>query len=277
LPGFKAAVTYFLIRYSNEVEIPPNTAVNFLIPSLAGKLYTFNETSPGVYAPLTPAQIQAVLGGIRNTYPGGIAALPPIYLITDLRRQNLGLSDIDGFDFDFSYRTDLSIGTVTADLSGEYFTKFQTQLGAGTPFINNLTSGLQYYQNDAGAQAIIPWHLRASAGWQQGPWSTQAVVSYTGHYNYAYSQYDYSTAPNGVPTAAIQWVSPFVTVDLSAQYAFQSDAGALKDAKLQVNVYNILDQNPPFEQVTGASGGFASESASPLGRTIRVGLYKKWK
>jgi iron complex outermembrane recepter protein len=276
LPGFKASVTYFMIRYSNEVEIPPNTPVNFLIPSLAGKLYTFNETSPGVYAPLTAAQLQSVLGGVRNTYPGGIAALPPTYLITDLRRQNLGESDIDGFDFDFSYVHALYDGTFSADLSGEYFTKFETQLGAGTPFINNLTSGLQYYQNDAGAQSIIPLHLRASLGWQEGPLSTQAVVSYTGHYNYAYSAYNYSVAPNGTPTAAIQWVSPFVTVDLSAMWSFQNDSGPLKNAKLQVNVYNILDQNPPFQYITGASGGFASESANPLGRTFRIGLEKKW-
>jgi iron complex outermembrane recepter protein len=276
LPGFKANVTYFLIRYANEVEIPPNTAVNFLIPSLAGSLYTFNETAPGVYAPLTPAQLNSVLGGVRNTYPGGIAALPPIYLITDLRRHNLGQSDIDGFDFDFNYFTQLPIGSLTADFSGEYFTKFQTQLGAGTPFIDNIKSGLQYYQNDAGAQAIIPWHLRGTVGWQNGPLSTQAVVSYTGHYNYAYSIYSYATAPNGTATAANQWVSPFVTVDMSAQWAFPNESGVLKNAKLQVNVYNILDQNPPFQYVTGASGGFASEAANPLGRTFRVSAYKKF-
>jgi iron complex outermembrane receptor protein len=279
LPGFKASATYFLIRYSNEVEIPPNSPVNFLIPSLAGKLYTFNETSPGVYAPLTPAEIASVLGGIRTTYPGGIIGNPglaPVYLITDLRRQNLGKSDIDGFDFDFSYRHTLYDGVISADISGEYFTKFQTQLGAGTPFINNLTSGLQYYQNDAGAQSIIPLHLRGNVGWQQGPLSTQAVVSYTGHYNYAYSQYDYSVVPNGKATAAIQWVSPFVTVDLNAIWSFQNDRGPLKDTKVQLNVYNILDQKPPFQYITGASGGFASESANPLGRTIRISFDKKW-
>jgi iron complex outermembrane recepter protein len=279
LPGFKASVTYFLIRYANEVEIPPNTSVNFLIPSLAGKLYTFNETSPGVYAPLTPAQLQSALGGIRTTYPGGIignSGISPIYLITDLRRQNLGQSDIDGFDFDFNYHHALDEGTISADLSGEYFTKFQTQLGAGTPFINNLTSGLQYYQNDAGAQSIIPWHLRGNVGWQEGHLSTQAVVNYTGHYNYAYSQYDYTVAPNGTPKAAIQWVSQFVTVDLNGMWSFPNDSGFLKDSKVQLNIYNILDQRPPFQQVTGASGGFASESANPLGRTIRISFDKKW-
>ncbi len=276
LPGFKANVTYFMIRYANEVEIPPNQPVNFLIPALAGKLYTFNETAPGVYAPLTPAQINSVLGGVRNTYPGGLAALPPTYLITDLRRTNLGKSDIDGFDFDFSYVSQMSLGTLMVDLSGEYFTKFQTQLGAGTPYIDNISSGLQYYQNDAGAQAIIPWHLRATAGWQSGPLGAQAVLSYTGHYNYAYSAYDYSVNPAGVATAANQWVSPFVTLDLLANWNFPNDSGVLKNARVQVNVYNVLDQAPPIQYITGASGGFASEAANPLGRTIRLSIGKRW-
>ena len=276
LPGFKSNVTYFMIRYSNEVEIPPNQPVNFLIPSLAGSLYTFNETAPGVYAPLTAAQLNAVLGGVRTTYPGGLPAYPPVYLITDLRRSNLGQSDIDGFDFDFNYSHVFPIGRMVVDFSGEYFTKFQTQLGQGTPFIDNISSGLQYYQNDAGAQAIIPWHLRLTGTWQSGPVTSQAVVNYTGHYNYAYSAYDYTTVPNGVASAKIQWVSPFVTLDLNANYAFEQQDGFLKNASVQVNVYNVLDQNPPFQQVTGASGGFASEAANPLGRTFRVTLEKKF-
>jgi iron complex outermembrane receptor protein len=276
LPGFKMSATYFLIRYSNEVEIPPNTAVNFLLPELAGQLYTFNETSPGVYAPLTAAQLQRVLGGVRSTYPGGIAAFPPIYLITDQRRTNLGQSDIDGWDFDVHYIKQTSAGNLMLDFSGEYFVKFQTQLAPGTPFIDNITSGLQYFQNDAGAQAIIPWHLRASAGWQVGPLSLQAVGNYTGHYNYAYSQYNYTINPNGVATPKIQWVSPFVTLDLNANWSFPDESGVLKNAKVQVNVYNVLDQNPPFQYVTGASGGFASESANPLGRTFRISLDKRF-
>jgi outer membrane receptor protein involved in Fe transport len=67
-----------------------------------------------------------------------------------------------------------------------------------------------------------------------------------------------------------------VTVDLNAIWSFQNDRGPLKDTKVQLNVYNILDQRPPFQYITGASGGFASESANPLGRTIRISFDKKW-
>jgi outer membrane receptor protein involved in Fe transport len=67
-----------------------------------------------------------------------------------------------------------------------------------------------------------------------------------------------------------------VTVDVSAIWDFPNDSGPLKNAKLQLNIYNILDQAPPMQYITGASGGFASESANPLGRTIRVSLNKRW-
>jgi iron complex outermembrane receptor protein len=276
IPGFKANLTYFLIRYDNEVEIPPNSEVNFLVPSLAGQIYTYNQTAPGLYAPLTQAQISTLLNGVRNTFPSGIGGLPPVYLISDLRRTNLGASDIDGWDFDFHYIDQTSAGNLILDLSGEYFVKFATQLGAGTPFINNLTSGLQYYQNDAGAQAIIPWHARATAAWQEGQSTTQLAVNYTGHYNYGYTAYNYAANPAGVQTAGIQWVSQYVTVDLSTSYLFPNDEGALKNARIQLNVYNLLDQRPPFEQITGASGGFASEAANPLGRLIQLTLNKRW-
>ncbi|HEV7139380.1 MAG TPA: hypothetical protein VGN43_22305, partial [Steroidobacteraceae bacterium] len=74
----------------------------------------------------------------------------------------------------------------------------------------------------------------------------------------------------------IQWVQQFVTVDWSGIWNLPDSAGLLKNTRLQLNVYNILNQAPPQQIVYGASGGFASESASPLGRTIRISLDKLW-
>ena len=194
-----------------------------------------------------------------------------------MRRTNLGATDIDGWDFDFNYQHPLGIGTMMVDLSGEYLLKFQSQAAPGVAFTDNLTSGLQYFQNDAGAQSIIPWHVRATAGWQAGPLSTQAAVNYTGHYNYLWTPFSYATNPNGAGLAnQLQWVSPFVTVDWSAIWDFPDSSGAKKGLRLQLNVYNIFNEAPPLELVTGASGGFASESASPLGRTFRVSFNKRF-
>ncbi len=294
LPGFRANITNFLIRYFNEVEIPttPGTAAstNFCNPSYS-ELYTFNGSSncasnptlAGVPAsPLSAAQLNAVLTGLRFYAPFSLAQVEslglPVYLVSSAQRQNIGTTDIDGWDFDFNYVRPVPFGLLATDLSGEYLYKFQSQTAPGAAFVDNLKSGSQYFQNDAGAQDIIPWHFRYTLGLQNGPVSQQAAVNYTGHYNYLYSQYNYVASPTGKTTPAIQWVQEFITIDYSLNYAFPQDEGFLKGLKAQFNVYNVLNQQPPFVYITGTSpsAGFNSASASPLGRTFRISLDKRW-
>jgi outer membrane receptor protein involved in Fe transport len=52
----------------------------------------------------------------------------------------------------------------------------------------------------------------------------------------------------------------------------------LKGLKAQLNVYNILNTPPPLVYITGTSpsAGFNSASASPLGRTFRFSIEKRW-
>ena len=203
--------------------------------------------------------------------------IPNTWFITDLRRTNLGANLIQGWDFDFNYHHELGDGMISGSLSGEYLTKFAIQSAPGGPYNDALTSGLQYFQNDAGAQSIIPWHARATTGWQQGNLSTQVAVSYTGNYYYLYTPVDYSTNPNGasLPNRK-QSVSPFITVDLNAIWDFPNQSGFLQGLRAQLNVYNILGEEPPLQYSTGNYGGFATPSASPLGRTFRISLTKRW-
>jgi iron complex outermembrane receptor protein len=294
LPGFRANITNFLIRYFNEVEIPttPGTAAstNFCNPSYI-ELYTFNginqcasnPTLAGVPAtPLSSAQLNAVLTGLRFYAPFTLAQVEslglPVYFVSSAQRQNIGTTDIDGWDFDFNYVHQMPFGLLATDLSGEYLYKFQSQTAPGAVFVDNLKSGSQYFQNDAGAQDIIPWHFRYTLGLMNGPISQQAAVNYTGHYNYLYSQYNYVASPTGKTTPAIQWVQEFITIDYSLNYAFPQDSGFLKGLKAQFNVYNVLNQQPPLVYITGTSpsSGFNSASASPLGRTFRFSLDKRW-
>jgi iron complex outermembrane receptor protein len=294
LPGFKATFTNFLIRYFNEVEIPttPGTAAstNFCNPSYI-ELYTFNgsancsanPTLAGIpAAPLSAAQLNSVLSGLRFYAPFTLAQVEqlglPVYLVSSAQRQNIGTTDVDGWDFDLNYVRQVPFGILSTDLSGEYLYKFESQNGPGAVFVDNLKSGSQYFQNDAGAQDIIPWHARFTLGLQNGSISQQAAVNYTGHYNYLYSLYNYTTSPAGATTPAIQWVQEFVTVDYNLRYDFPQSSGLLKGLKAQFNVYNILNTPPPLVYITGTSpsSGFNSASASPLGRTFRLSLDKRW-
>ncbi|MDB6085355.1 MAG: TonB-dependent receptor, partial [Gammaproteobacteria bacterium] len=190
---------------------------------------------------------------------------PLVQEVVDLRRANIGVTDIDGIDFDFQYQHRLADGNLLAGLSGEYLIEYETNQGPGSPIGNNLTNGQSYFTGDTSAYNAIPWHVRATVGWQQGPITTQVAMNYTGHYNNGYV----TTAGTG----AIQWVKPFTTVDWFGTYDLPAESGFAKNVRLQLNVYNITNQAPPLVL---QAGGYSTESASPLGRLIRFTVNKRW-
>ncbi len=289
VPGFNMNLTWFDIDYRNEVIIPQNNAATVNNPALAGTVFIYNKisdtgcsptgaavpagTGGPCYGPIPQAQLAALLDGVRAVNFTGI---PTTWYVTDLRRTNLGSNLIEGWDFNFAYHHEMGPGVVLGGLSGEYLTKFKIQSIPGSAYNDALTSGVQYFQNDAGAQSVIPWHVRATLGWQEGPLSTQAAFNYTGSYKYVYVPRDYSVNPNGATLPnKLQSVRPFPTLDVNAIWQFNG-GGFYKGLKAQLNVYNIGNQRPPLQYSTGNYAGFASPSASPLGRTARVSLTKSW-
>jgi iron complex outermembrane receptor protein len=262
LPGFKASVSYWLVRFTNEVQIP--VAFNLNLPSLEARFINLNVVNPatGLLAPLTAAQLASILNGIRLTGALTNVPQPEIWQITDARRANIGATAVDGWDFNFGYKIPLSASTVLLNLSGEYLTEYESNAGPGTPYMDNLKDGASEQSSDTSAYNVIPWHVRGTVGWQMGSFSTQAALNYTGHYNFGY------TTPCGATTCgAIQWVSPFITTDLVASYALPDDL------RVQVNVDNVANQHPPFVEETG---GFSPLSSNPLGRLVRVSFDKRW-
>jgi iron complex outermembrane receptor protein len=262
VPGFKTNITYWMVRFSNEVQIPISFNVN--LPSLESRFQNINVVNPatGLVGPLTPAQIATILAGIRLTGALTEVPQPPIWEILDARRANIGATAIDGWDFDFSYKLPVSGGNVLADLSGEYLTQYESNAGPGTPYSNNLTNGASEQSSDTSAYNVIPWHVRGTLGWQSGPLTTQAALNYTGHYNFGYV-----TPCGDTSCAAIQWVQEFITVDLVAAYQLPHDL------RVQLNAYNILNEHPPLIEATT---GFTTLSANPLGRLIQLSLTKRW-
>jgi iron complex outermembrane receptor protein len=260
LPGFKATATYWMVRFSDEVQIP--IAFNVNLPSLAARFQNINVVNPatGLLGPLTPQQIATILSGIRLT--GGLTEHPQIWEILDARRANIGATAIDGWDFDFSYKYPLLSGNLLADLSGEYLVQYESNAGPGTPYSDNLKNGASEQSSDTSAYNVIPWHVRGTLGWQGGPVTTQAALNYTGHYNLGYV-----TPCGNTSCSAIQWVQQFVTVDLVGAYQLPAQL------RLQLNIYNLLNQHPPLVE---ASGGFTTLSANPLGRLIQLSLDKRW-
>jgi iron complex outermembrane receptor protein len=289
LPGFSANLTWFDIDYRNEVIIPQNNAATVNNPALAGTVFIYNKlsdtgcsptgapvaagTGGPCYGPIPAATLNTLLAGVRAV---NFVGIPTTWYVTDLRRTNLGSNLIQGWDFNFNYHHGVGAGTVLGSLSGEYLTKFKIQSIPGSAYNDALTSGVQYFQNDAGAQSVIPWHVRASLGWQEGQLSSQVAFSYTGNYKYVYVPRDYTVNPNGATQPnQLQSVKPFETIDVNAIWDFAGD-GFYKGLRAQLNVYNIGNERPPLQYSTGNYAGFASPSASPLGRTVRLSLTKRW-
>jgi iron complex outermembrane recepter protein len=266
-PGFKATITYFMVRFENEVEIPPSSQL-FTTAALENRFVYLNPTGNPAdpLAPLTPAQIASIFNGIRLTGLLATTPFPALYQVTDLRRANIGATSVDGWDFDFTYHHPIPNGQLLAGLSGEWLTQYQTNDGPGTPWQNNLTNGNSYLTSDTSAYNVIPWHLRGSLGWQVGPdFLTQAFLNYTGHYNWGYV--------NTAAQKSVQWVGSFFTVDWLGQYYFPGGNRFTRGLKLQLNVDNVFDEQPPLVMVTN---GFEQESANPLGRFFQLTISKDW-
>jgi iron complex outermembrane recepter protein len=267
LPGFRATLTYWMVRFSDEVQIP--ISFNLNLPSLESRFVFLNPGPGGVLSPLTPAQVSSILAGIRLTGPlTEVPISPPLWEIVDARRANIGATAVDGWDFDFSYRHSLGAGNVISEVSGEWLTEYESNAGPGTPYQNNLTNGASEQSSDTSAYNVIPWHVRWTEGYQSGPFFTQAALNYTGHYNFGYQ------TPSGATTVgAIQWVAPFVTVDWVVSYQMPDMNWVTKNLKVQFNISNLLNEHPPMIEATT---GFTALSASPLGRLFVLSLDKRW-
>lgn len=248
VPGFTASVTYFLIRYSNQIQAAPISEQVFLNPKLFQMFVTEAPTS---------AQVGAAIANIPLTFT---LPLPPVGQILDFRRNNIGATDLDGWDFDLRYKTALPAGVLRLGLGGEYLTEYETIQAPGAPAVDNLTSGASYI-NGLG---IVPLHLRGTVDWAVGSIDTQLALNYTGGYKFGYV--------SGAGQPAVQDVKPFPTVDWVTSWDLPF-GGIAAHTTVQLNVYNVFNEPPPLLL---QNSGFAAQTANPLGRLIMLTLHKRW-
>jgi iron complex outermembrane recepter protein len=250
LRGFGGSLTYFLIRYTNQIQVAPISEQVFLNPTLYHLFVTENPTQ---------AQLNALYtSGIPLTFTLPLNA--PVNQIIDFRRNNIGSTSLDGWDFDLHYQTNVAHGTVKFGVQGEYLLEYETIQAPGSPPVDNLTSGASYI-NGLG---IIPWHVRGTVEYAETSWRTQVAVNYSGDYKFGYV--------NTAGTPAIQDVKSFTTVNWFTSWDLPLQ-GLGRNTTAQLNVYNIFDQNPPLLL---QSGGFSAATANPLGRMIMLTLSKHW-
>jgi iron complex outermembrane receptor protein len=239
LPGFRANVTYFNIDYDNQIVGLRGTA-----GLLTNPVYTpYRILDP------TPAQVNALLAsGLPINTPINASL---VTYIQDGRRQNVGGTLAEGYDFDVRNTWDTSgAGDFTLGLAGSYFTKLTTAIAPGAPQ-QDVLGTINYPQE---------YRLRGEAGWRRGQVNATAFVNYVDSYE-----------QTGV--TPVRKIDSFTTVDLHVGYDFQSNNAIFEDLSLALDVQNLADEEPPFVNL---SGGYDPQSASPMGRLVALSLRKSW-
>ena len=239
IPGLRASVTYYNIKYKDQVGLAPGTTDIFTNPAFRS-FVTLNPTRAQLDALIIPGRLV-----LNTTTP-----IPStVGQILDRRRQNLGATNTYGIDFDGSYRWNTDYGSWAAGVAGNRILNFDLQTGVGSPFVPQ--------------RQIVRTRVRGNVAWTNGPFAAGAALNYTGRFNQSYA--------SSAGGAAVQRVKPFITLDVNGAYDLPDD-GLLGGTSVSINVDNALNERPPVALI---SGGY-SLAATPLGRTVWLGLQKKW-
>ncbi len=240
----------------------PTVAVNS--PALTKEVLTLYPTGA------TSAQIRDLAVGLPQT-----GALPAnIYFLYSFQQRNLLNLRVQGIDYSVNYRRPTGLGDFTVQVSGSYLTKFDQQIGAGTPFYSVL--------NTTGANGTFPsiqFSNRAALLWDgvdglQGL-SAQIAWKHTGSYrNWSGT----TVIPNtrntlGQPTGGGDKVAANNMFDLNIKYELPQTQGFASGTQVYVDVQNIADKKPPFYNT---AIGYDIYSGNPIGRVVSVGVRKNF-
>lgn len=176
----------------------------------------------------------------------------------DSRVQNFAKVKTSGIDASVSYVANAGAGLLEGGIDATYILEFDNQLFPTTPVLDTLDSPYN----------PIDLRLRARAIYQLGSFTGAAFVNYTDSY------VDNRT---GVPKRVDSWA----TVDVSLAYEIGGQRENEKGLTLQLNVTNLIDEDPPFVRTNVPRDlpgiNFDGANANVLGRTISVQLSKHWR
>lgn len=258
LSGLQIGGTYYDIRYSNRIVMPPFDQGALSNPALQSFLTQY-QTPAALLAALTQLIHGAPIfndstgpdfnGGAFGPNPQNVTT----YLFDD-RYTNAGLVRTSGVDLTAGYKVDWLGGVLNLGLNANRIAKIDTAFSPGAPSVDLLgTTG-----NPARSR------FRATAAYRRSGWDAAVGINYT-------SSYTDTTGPT--PTG----ISSYLTMDSTVRYTVQSGASSiLNNSSITLSVVNLLDRNPPYIQSTYIGGHYDSANADPLGRLIALEISKRW-
>jgi iron complex outermembrane receptor protein len=256
LPGFRSQVTYFNNEFKGGITSPnANFAVN--AAALNGLLHLYPTGA-------TAADILAQTRGTPQTgnLPG------TTYFIYDFRQRNAVNLDIGGFDASAEYRLLTDAGTFTVGVNTTYFTKFDQQVGDGSPIFSVLNvSG--YNQTFAS----IKLQGRVNVGYEVGPFSADIYMNFVGRYKNwgANTVAPITLDAIGLPTGGGDTVKANRIFDLNLAYKLPEVWAS--ETQVFLDVTNVFDKDPPFYN---SANGYDPYAGSVIGRVVTVGVRAKF-
>jgi iron complex outermembrane receptor protein len=255
IPGLNLQATYWDTQFRGGIT-GPNVGNIVNTPALNKYLVLY----PGG---ISAAQISAAATGIRQS---GSIPSTGYFLLYSVGTNLLDLY-ISGVDTSFRYNFDTDWGAMHVGGTGSIFTKYDQAYGGGAVFnILNTTNANTSFPS-------VQTQVRLNAGWEQGPFSADLYMNYTGGYrNWSGTSLTPLTKDvAGNPTGGGDPVKANVTFDLHLGYEFTTDYLGGED-EVSLTIRNVFDKDPPFYL---SSSGYDNWVGSPLGRVITIGLKAK--
>lgn len=244
LPGAKASLTWFDIRYRDRIASANSFLQTFFARrDVYGDLITDRPDAATVAAYYGDPTFSNTLGIPQ----GQIAA------IVDVRTRNLSRSTIRGLDFDLSYSRPIGEGRINLSFGGSRLFTLDNRITAGAPS-NNVVGTLG---------SPVKLRLRGRAGFNLGAFDGGLAINYVDDYR------NLSVTP-------AEHVASWTTVDLQLGARIGNPTG--RSLRLAFSVNNLFDRDPPYArfQATNVTLGYDPEQASPVGRTFALQATVAW-
>jgi iron complex outermembrane receptor protein len=212
LPGFRASLTYWDIKYLNQIVGLRGTA-GLLTNPIYGSYRNLAPTTTEINALLTSGlPINSPINASQVTY------------IQDGRRQNVGGTFAKGIDLDVGQTWDLGGSKLRVAAMVTRIDSLKTAVAPGATAIE-VVNTLNFPQR---------WRGRASVGWSRGMFDSLLTLNHVGSYT-----------QTGV--TPIRDIASYRTVDLHTGFRLDAD----NSLQLSFDVQNLLDKAPPFVNLSG--------------------------
>lgn len=246
------SLTFFHIHFKDRIVSPNLPQLGVLgNTGLYGEFTQLNPSSSEIQSLLAEDPIFVNL----TVYPGygPPQSVGNTVAIADDRLQNIGATNVDGFDFQGSHSGRILTLHYNVGLQAAYLLKYENQLST----VSAPQELLSTFENPVNLRA------RLTGGLSKGGWSGHVAFNYVNHY-------ENNTGPTPIEIAS------WTTMDIQLAYRFERTGTLLRGLRLAVSCTNCMNRAPPFVIPVGYVFDFDPANSSPLGRFVSLSLDKKW-